>query len=232
MTEGCPFEVFRSVDDDRVIGIIESNSVRAGDLCTWGRGEEMAKSGLYWICPSCLRSTVPGKKLKGGGLATKSCPECGALLRPDAVRTGTLVVDHISASHATVPWIDGDDIVRRYQVVKPSRWLRVDLPGWPYKGASLYTEPKILIRQAGVGLLATVDRTGARCPQSVYFYRVDVTKYPKIAIEYLLAALLSAGSRGERDSSLMWEVSDGASEDSAVGGGGGVDGRGSRGDAA
>ena len=88
MTEGCPFEVFRSVDDDRVIGIIQSDSVHAGDLCTWGRGEEMAKSGLYWICPSCLRSTVPGKKLKGGGLATKSCPECGALLRPDSGSNG------------------------------------------------------------------------------------------------------------------------------------------------
>jgi len=41
-----------------------------------------------------------------------------------------------------------------------------------------------------------------------------------------------AGSRGERDSSLMWEVLGGCSTYSEVGGRGGFDGRGSRGDAA
>ncbi len=43
---------------------------------------------------------------------------------------------------------------------------------WPYKSATIYENPKILIRQAGVGIWATYDETGAWCPQSVYLYRL------------------------------------------------------------
>lgn len=70
--------------------------------------------------------------------------------------------------------------------------MRTGVAGWKYKPDSLYEGSKILIRQAGVGLTATYDVTSARCPQSIYIYRLkpeDIdTGYKH---EYILAALLS-----------------------------------------
>jgi hypothetical protein len=89
-------------------------------------------------------------------------------------------------------FIDGDDVNHRYQQVTPTKRLRLGIPGWTYKNATIYSGEKLLIRQAGVGLVATIDRTDARCPQSLYLYRL---KPERVAAgwthEYLLGAFLS-----------------------------------------
>jgi len=90
------------------------------------------------------------------------------------------------------PFIDGDDIARRYQKIVTSKRIRLDVTGWKYKLDKLYKEPKIMIRQAGVGLSATYDITSARCPQSIYIYRLTQESVNKgYKHEFLLAALLS-----------------------------------------
>jgi hypothetical protein len=74
----------------------------------------------------------------------------------------------------------------------PSKWLKLDLSGWKYKSLDLYKPPKILVRQAGVGLFATLDETRSRCPQSVYVYRLTPEYIGKgYRHEFVLAALLS-----------------------------------------
>src|SRR5205085_377411 len=55
-------EVFRSSRDDVVMNTMESNSDELSSVCDRGRGEEMSKSGLIWICPSCMNPTAPGRK--------------------------------------------------------------------------------------------------------------------------------------------------------------------------
>ena len=56
----------------------------------------------------------------------------------------------------------------------------------------IYAAPKILIRQAGVGVWATFDETGAWCPQSVYLYRLKKEAVGQgYRHEFVLAALLS-----------------------------------------
>ncbi|RIK73518.1 MAG: hypothetical protein DCC68_24765 [Planctomycetota bacterium] len=187
-------EVFRSIDDDRIMAAIAANSVclsGADGLCERARGEEINKAGLLWVCPSCLSPTTPGRKVKGGAYADKACEKCGHLLRPRFVDTDSLIVDR-KPKGAFAPFIDGDDIARRYCQVAPRKWLRLGVPGWEYKDDSIYRSPKILLRQAGVGVFATLDETEARCPQSVYIYRLrDLPEFKGYKHEFVLAALLS-----------------------------------------
>lgn len=163
---------------------------RLAALCDRYRGEEMSRTGLLWRCPSCLEWTVPGAKKKGGGYQEKVCPHCGYKIEPEGATTTTLVVD--TPVGATKPFIDGVDINRRYVLITPNKYLRTDVSSWDYKDAAIYDSEKILIRQAGVPLYATLDRTGARCPQSVYIYRLtkqavaDGYTHP-----FVLGALLS-----------------------------------------
>jgi hypothetical protein len=185
-------EVFRGRQDDEIIERIERNSLSLATMCDRGRGEEVNKSGLLWMCPNCLKPTTPGKKAKGGTYENKECPTCRLNLSNTNVNTVRLVETVRSSSSSSVAFIDGDDIARRYQKVIPSKWMRLGVTGWEYKPDKLYTEPKILIRQAGVGIFATYDLMSARCPQSVYIYRLTEQEATKgYKNEFLLAALLS-----------------------------------------
>ena len=190
-SDACDIEVFRGRRDDSIIEQIHGTSLGLAELCHVARGEEINKAGLLWVCPSCLSPTVPGKKRKGGEYEAKACPTCGHTLSDQAVQKVSLV----STTCGEGIWerfYDGDDITRRYQDLEPKSWIRLDLPGWKSKDEGKYAGPKLLIRQAGVGLLAALDDTDARCPQSVYTYRLK-PEWQSLGWkhEFVLAALLS-----------------------------------------
>jgi len=186
----CDLEIFRGDNDDRVMDGIIAHSSPLADLTEHGRGEEMNKAGTLWQCPSCLSCTVPGTTKKGGGYSDKPCPKCGNVLTAQTINEVQLISDFPEA--LSVPFIDGDDVNRRFQSVSANKYLRLNLSGWSYKGSVLYKSPKLLVRQAGIGLVATLDASNAWCPQSVYIYRL---KPEHIAAgyrhEFILAALLS-----------------------------------------
>jgi hypothetical protein len=185
-------EVFRGTEDDVLMAQMEATGVLLQDLCTRTRGEEINKAGLVWVCPSCLTPTTPGEKRKGGAYHPKTCPECGYMLREEMVQTQSLVRDSKPVGAGYVTFIDGDDVNRRYVRVVPKKWLKTDLSGWSYKGQAIYTPPKILVRQAGVGVVATLDTTDSWCPQSVYVYKVKAERQAEgYAHEFVLGALLS-----------------------------------------
>ena len=81
----------------------------------------------------------------------------------------------------------GNDVSRYY--LDSPKWIRLGVPNIGYKSDALYAAPKLLVRQAGVGVNVALDETDARCLQSTYVYRVregaDVDPY------YLLACLAS-----------------------------------------
>jgi hypothetical protein len=88
--------------------------------------------------------------------------------------------------------VDGDDLVGRYTRLRPNKRFKLRVPGWEYKEERLYKGPKLLLRQAGVGVAATCDFTDARVPQSVYVYRVRPERAALgLTQEFILAALLS-----------------------------------------
>jgi SAM-dependent methyltransferase len=187
-------EVLRGKRDDKLMAMMDSRSIALATLCEHARGEEMNKAGVAWLCPSCLSPTVPGKKKKGGFYHDKPCPSCGHLLAEASVRKQSLILEGQSPPSVSgfVPFIDGDDVARRYRSVVPTKWLDTRVSGWTYKRAGIYSPPKIIVRQAGIGVVATIDHSSARTPQSIYVYRLK-EKFSDLGYssEYLLAALSS-----------------------------------------
>ncbi len=192
-SEDASIEVFRSVQDDEILGRIEEHSVTLDSLCERGRGEELSKSGLLWRCPGCGRHTTPGRAKRGGGFEDKHCPHCELTLSQDSISERYLVAEGgPGASGNTAPFIDGDDISRRYIRVVPSKAIDLGCDDFSYKAAALYASPKLLIRQAGVGVTATLDESSSLCPQSVYVHRLrHVAVEQGYSHEFVLAALLS-----------------------------------------
>jgi hypothetical protein len=185
-------EVFRDVVDDRIMARMEHHSLQLSELCVPKRGEEMSKAGLFWVCPNCLKPTVPGKKKKGGTYAAKACPSCGLTLTDVAVKTMTLVTSSPPSGVSSATFIDGDDINRRYKLVTPTKHIILGLPGVDYKPADLFAGPKLLIRKTGVGIAATVDSTDSRFPQTVFVYRLRPDREQEgYRLEFILATLLS-----------------------------------------
>lgn len=190
-SEDYSIEVFRGWRDDKVIDQLMAQSLELATVCERGRGEEINKAGVLWVCPNCLNPTTPGAKAKGGGYRDKDCPDCGLKLTEASVQQESLLVDS-EFRGPTVAYLDGDDISGRYTPLQPSKRMRLDLSGWTYKPTDLFSGPKIVIRQAGIGLTAGFDGTDARCPQSVYLYRLR----PQLveegwSHEFILGALLS-----------------------------------------
>lgn len=164
----------RSAEDDRIIDVIMENSTTLDDTCTHGRGEEMNKAGNYWPCPSCNYPNLPGANIKGSYEA-KICLRCNAKVAFDPKDALQLVRDATSVPPriGEVPYFDGDDLGPRYPILTPVKVIRTDLPLWSYKPASHYTGPKLLIRQAGVGITSAFDVSDAYCPQSIYMFRLQ-----------------------------------------------------------
>lgn len=193
-------EVFRSVRDDEIMDRMLRSSSALSELCDRGRGEEMSKSGLLWVCPSCFSATVPATKRKADShnpdapkYRAKDCPECGLLLNENNVSERRLVAPHHPGDGENrVGYVDGDDLTRRWQAVQPVKSIDLGLKGFPYKPSLLYKAPKILVRKTGVGLIAAYDTTGVRFPQTVFFYRLTPTARAEgYREQFVLAALLS-----------------------------------------
>lgn len=181
-------EIFRDPRDDELLHTMLAKSVPLASVCVRARGEEMAKSGLVWRCRSCAGLNNPGTKAKGGGFQPTRCKPCGLELTQTSVDVVHLVTPQVPSGRADA-FLDGDDLPGRYQPATPSRWIGLDT-GFKLKAADIYVGPKILIRQAGVGVAATLDYSNARCPQSVYVYRVN-PEHDAWGNEYVLAVLLS-----------------------------------------
>jgi TaqI-like C-terminal specificity domain len=167
---------------------IETHSVPLSSLTEHARGEEISADGLLWQCSNCLRYTVPGEKQKGGRYRNKACPNCGATLSEIGSRSERIVGEFQNRQFST-SFIDGSSLTSRYEI-PTRRFIRTDLIG--LKDHAIFIGPKILIRQAGVGLTATLCADDARCPQSVYIYRLNSAATASgYTLEFLLAALVS-----------------------------------------
>lgn len=184
------FEVFRDEHDDQLMRRMDAAAETLAAICARARGEEMAKSGLMWKCANCHSLNNPGTKAKGGGFNSTDCKHCGLTLSEEtSVPVFLVTASRNAAGVRAVPFIDGDDLPGRYKAVTPSRWLALD-SGFKLKSPEIYMGPKILLRQAGVGIAATLDDSDARCPQSLYVYRVN-PEHAHWTNEYVLGVLLS-----------------------------------------
>jgi hypothetical protein len=185
-------QVLASDWDLDLLNRINENSVSLSEVSEHARGDEINADGLLWRCGNCMAYTVPGEKAKGGNYRDKNCPRCDARLsKRDAVLEA--LISETRRQPYLTPYVDGRALIQRYG--KPlRRYMRTDLsPLFPtLKRQELFKGPKILIRQAGVGIAATLVEDDCRCPQSVYIYRVTPSaKASGYSNEYLLASLVS-----------------------------------------
>lgn len=163
-------ELFRYGADDDIMSKMEGNSLPLGAVCSSGRGVELGKDGWVIQCPDCAEWDSPPRVLRGGKIASKTCNHCGHKYEAAQALAQDHVIHHAILS-GDAPYVDGDSFTGRYKPLA-YRGIRLGLSGINYKGADLYQDTKIVIRQAGVGLAAALDTTRAYCPQSIYVYRL------------------------------------------------------------
>ncbi len=160
------------------------------ELCDHGRGVELNKAGFVIRCPNCGLWDAPPLKDEQGRFREKRCTHCqnNYLLGEDYVGR-TLVHSDPQDAVSWRPYIDGDSIAR---YISPAvHWIDTSADGVNYKPEMLYASPKVLIRQAGIGVNAILDANlNAYCPQSVYVYRVKADWHEEGFDEHLLAAIL------------------------------------------
>ncbi len=184
--------VLASAADIKLLARIHHESVALGELTYHGRGDEINAEGLIWRCGNCMAYTVPGEKSKGGSYKDKICPNCNAIVTARDIAPYSLIAEYHAAPYVA-PFVDGHALVHRYG--RPvRRFMRVDVsPLIPaLKPVELFHGERIMIRQAGVGVVATLVNDFSRCPQSVYLYwakrEVEQEGYTN---EFILACLVS-----------------------------------------
>lgn len=188
----CEIRPFCTETDYIVLDRMIDESEHLSTVCDRARGDEMNANGLFWRCPNCFGYTVPGQKKKGGTYAPKNCPHCELKLDMNNIEKLFAVSNSKTQSYKE-PYVSGVELTHRYQIPK-RKWLRTDFsPVTPkFKNHDLYQPPKVLIRQAGVGMTATISYDWDRCPQSVYLYRcTEEARTKGYSEEYILAAIAS-----------------------------------------
>jgi type I restriction-modification system DNA methylase subunit len=179
-TPDYEIQVFRYENDDEIMTRMEENSLGLASICFRSRGVELNKAGLLVQCPFCFKWIAPPRKAleldttkpeneKIRRNLEKKCIYCKNTFKlKEALAEKKLIGN--ATGHNTEPYIDGDGIHGRYRAPIYRR-IELNVDGVKYKGSETHEAPKVLIRQAGVGLAVCYDEKGAYCPRSVYIYR-------------------------------------------------------------
>jgi len=167
---------------------IEAQPIEWGALVERGRGIELNSDAFVVQCPSCRTWSPPPVKRKGV-FQSKECSACGAVFAMGEAAAQTSLV----ADQGVYPtaYIDGSDF-DRYRIRKVKS-IDTSKQGIDYKAAALYQSPKILFRQTGIGVTATLDSNlNAYVPQSVYLLSLaSAAQTLGYQHEYLLGVLNS-----------------------------------------
>jgi type I restriction-modification system DNA methylase subunit len=192
--ERAEFDIFVGEEDEELLSKIESHPIDWDELVEHGRGVELNREGHVIQCPNCMRWDAPPAK-KRGVYSAKTCTHCGHEYEKEDAASETRIIageGDIDAPE-TRPFVDGSD-VNRYRI-EDSRLIDTGKDGINYKDRELYESPKIVFRQAGIGITATIDFDhDAYVPQSVYLFRLqddlegDADRY---RLPYLLGVLNS-----------------------------------------
>lgn len=193
--DGAELIVHLGQEDRQIFAKIEARSMSWDDVCTVTRGIELNSDGWVVQCPACMQWDAPPLKRQGVFLL-KRCRHCGHEYTLErALGQATLVTDGEAppdtGAHAV--YLDGSDFSR--YVVTRRRWIDVGRRGIDYKAMGIYASPKILFRQAGFGITATLDvDMNALVPQSTYLIGLREGRDVRSAgyrLEYILGVLNS-----------------------------------------
>lgn len=166
--ESGEIEPFRYVEDDELLGTMESNSIPVGAVCESHRGVELNKAGHVIKCPACGKWISPPRKKEPD--EDKTCNYCDVKFEyQDRVGEEYLISD--APANGDVLYMDGDSFDARYDEIE-LMGLDLGYDGVKYKDQSVYDGDKLFIREAGVGLSVAYHGDTVYCPRSVYVYKI------------------------------------------------------------
>jgi uncharacterized protein YbaR (Trm112 family) len=167
-TDSGEIEPFRYIEDDEILGKMESNSIPLGAFCESHRGVELNKAGHIIQCPACGVWIPPPRGRDPD--TEKDCPRCETEFKYQE-RLGEEHIVSDDPADGDVKWMDGDSFGQRYDPLELNG-LDLGYDGITYKDDEIYRGDKVFIRQAGVGLSVAYEGDMVYCPQSVYIYKI------------------------------------------------------------
>ncbi len=189
--EHFAFDITKSVEDEKIMQKMESRRMDWNEIINSSRGVEFSESGLVIQCPSCFKWNSPPRKRKGKH-EQKTCSYCGFEYDIDEALKREVIVSKERMKESDKLFITGKSVNRYY--TGNVGYLDVTREGIEYKDPYLYEGPKILVRKTGVGIYATIDYTGAYCPQVVFIFKLRENipqRYKELNLEYILGVLNS-----------------------------------------
>jgi hypothetical protein len=191
---GLELDIFVGEEDEALLQKIERDTVALSAALSHGRGVELNSEGVAIRCPSCFRWDAPPVRRKGV-YDRKTCMHCGSEYAVEnALAQARLISpdDGVQREEQAL-YVDGTD-VNRYRIERRRR-IDISKDGINYKDGNLYASPKIVFRQAGIGITATLDLDwNAYVPQSVYIFRLREdrdTEHERYRLSYFLGVLNS-----------------------------------------
>ena len=184
-------DIFAKAIDAPAVARIDEHRIDWELLTEKGRGVEIGKSGEVLQCPYCYKWDNVPRKVKGAW-RRKGCRHCGReFAYENAAKHEVIIAEKPRGKHWK-PIISGE-AVNRYSL-GTIRYIDTAKEGVNYKVAEFYEGKRILVRQTGVGLYATIDESAALTNQSVFTWRIRrdcQADWSRYRLEYVLGALNS-----------------------------------------
>ena len=186
------FDIAARREDRTIGGLIDGRPVDWRAITVTGRGVELGKRGEVLKCPYCYNwDTLPKKKPKGA-YQPKQCTHCGRQYELDRAAARDTIISQKRKKRAWRPLLVGESINRYF--VSHRLWIDVGKEGINYKNEAFYQGKRLLVRKTGVGLMATIDESGAYTNQVVFTWKPRHKLHPPLShyrLEYVLGVLNS-----------------------------------------
>jgi len=177
--------------DTPIVARIDERRIDWTSLMEKGRGVEIGKAGEVLQCPYCYRwDNVPRKRK--GVWGPKVCHHCGRRFSFEKAAGHEVIIAEKPRGKHWKPIIAGE-VVNRY-CLGDVRYIDTTKDGINYKAAEFYEGKRILLRQTGVGIYATIDESRRLTNQSVFAWKMrkDLrSEWRRYRLEYVLGVLNS-----------------------------------------
>jgi hypothetical protein len=184
-------DILATGDDAAIVAAIETPRLEWPLLTTKGRGVEIGKSGEVVQCPYCYRwDNVPRKTR--GQWRPKQCRHCGREFAVEKAAKRETIIAEQPRGKTRMPILPGESVNRYW--LGPAQYIDTAKDGINYKNEDFYQGNRLLLRQTGVGIYATIDNSGLLTNQSVFTWKLREGLEPPLSryrLEYLLGVLNS-----------------------------------------
>ena len=177
--------------DSPIVAIIDDRAIDWASLTEKGRGAEIGKSGQVLQCPYCYKWDNVPRRVKGVW-RPKVCRHCGRGFAYDKAANHEVIIAEKPRGGHWKPIIPGEAVNRYW--LGGVQYIDTTKDGVNYKVAEFYDGRRILVRQTGVGIYATIDESSRLTNQSVFTWKLRGDLSPELAryrLEYVLGVLNS-----------------------------------------